>query len=142
MENIHASRRTVPSQYCRSGLWSSEPDTTAEPLGHNSHTFCSTSYTKRRMVWYFMRRKYVTYDILFHSFFISFFFLSFFLSLERYCRHNHFVIIPQAGATTRVGDAHCRAPARACQVAPLPLQRNFIATRHDTSSDIQIFTEF
>lgn len=89
------------------------------------------------MVWYFMRRKYVTYDILFHSFFISFFF-----SLERYCRHNHFVIIPQAGATTRVGDAHCRAPARACQVAPLLLQRNFIATRHDTSSDIQIFTEF
>ena len=94
------------------------------------------------MVWYFMRRKYVTYDILFHSFFISFFFsFLFFFSLERYCRHNHFVIIPQAGASTRVGDAHCRAPARARQVAPLPLQRNFIALRHDTSSDIQIFTE-
>jgi len=58
--------------------------------------------------------------------------------LELYCRHNHFAIIPQAGVPTRVGGAHCRASARSHQVAPLPRRRNFIATRHDTSSDIQL----
>jgi hypothetical protein len=115
---------------------SSDPDATADSLGLQL-TFCPTSYTKRRMVSYFTRRKYVAYDILFHSIFISFCFL-----LERYCRHNHFVIIPQAGAPTRVGDAHCRAPARPHQVAPLPRQWNFIATWYDTSSDIQIAIDF
>lgn len=106
------------------------------PLGHSPHIFFPTSYTKRGMCPYFTRRKYVAYDILFHSIFISFCFF-----LERYCRHNNFLIIPQAGAPTRVGDAHCRAPARPLQVAPLPRQWNRIATQYHTSSDIQIAIE-
>jgi hypothetical protein len=106
------------------------------PSGHNSYTFCPTSYTERGMVSYFTRGKYVAYDILFRSIFISFCSL-----LERYCRNNHVVIIPQAGVSTRVGDAHCRVPALPHQVAPLPRQWNFIASRYHTSSDIQIAIE-